>query len=140
MMKMACTKQLSVGNRIIDSAHKEVFGMIDRIAHSIMARDIAALPEAFDLLENCLCVYFSVEENIAQAAHFDFTKHRLAHQNLLNEFQRMKNWLMEKNGAWSRFEEEGCIDSLKNCLVRHIKEDEEPLKIVLNTHFYDFNP
>lgn len=44
---------------------------------------------------------------------FDFTQHRLTHQDLLNEFQHMKDWLMAKNGAWSKFEEAGCIDSLK---------------------------
>jgi hemerythrin-like metal-binding protein len=140
MMGMTCTKQLSVGNRMIDSAHKEVFGMIDRIVHSVMARDVAALSEAFCRLENCLYVYFSVEEDIAQAVSFDFTQHRLAHQELLKKFQRMKDWLMAKNGAWSKFEEKGCIDSLGNCLIWHIKEDSAPLKVVLNTHFYNFAP
>jgi hemerythrin len=139
MMDMRCTKQLSIGNRIIDSAHKEVFGMIDWVIYSIMARNIVALPEEFDRLENCLCVYFSVEANIAQAVNFDFTQHRLAHQILLNKFQRTKDWLMAKNGAWSKFEEDSCIDSLRNCLIRHIKEEGEPLKIVMETHFYDFN-
>lgn len=139
-MYTTCTKQLSVGNRIIDCAHKEVFDVIDRIAHSIAVRNTSALTEAFDLLENCLDVYFSVEEDIAQAVGFDFTEHSATHQSLSNEFQRIKNWLMEKNGAWSKFEEKGCIDSLKNCMVRHIKEDGKPLKIVLETHFYNFKP
>lgn len=125
---------------MIDSAHKEVFDVIDRIARSITGRNIPALTEAFDLLENCLDAYFSVEKNIAQAVGFDFTEHSATHQNLLNEFQRIQDWLMEKNGMWSKFEEKGCIDSLKNCMVQHIKEDGKPLKIVLETHFYDFKP
>ena len=140
VMYTTCTKQLSVGNRMIDSAHKEVFDVIDRIARSMTGRNISALTEAFGLLENCLVAYFSVEENIAQAVGFDFTNHRRTHQDLSNEFQRIKNWLMEKNGMWSKFEEKGCIDSLKNCMVRHIKEDGKPLKIVLENHFYDFKP
>lgn len=139
-MDIACTKQLSVGNRAIDSAHKEVFGVIKRITHQIVAKDVTAISEAFDLLENCLCACFAVEENIAQAVGLDFTGHRLTHQDLSNEFQRIKNWLMEKNGMWSEFEEKGCIDSLKNCLIRHIKEEGKSLKVVLETHFYDFNP
>ena len=137
-MNMVCTKQMSVGNRIIDSKHSEIFDMIDGIVHSIMAKDVAALSEAFDLLENCLCAYFTVEESIAKAANFDFTHHRLDHQVLLNEFRRLEDWLVAKNGLWSEFEEKGCIDSLKNCLIRHIKEEANPLKIVLSTHFYDF--
>lgn len=139
-MDIACTKQLSVGNRAIDSAHKEVFGVIKRITHQIVAKDVTAISEAFDLLENCLCACFAVEENIAQAAGLDFTGHRLTHQDLSNEFQRIKNWLMEKNGMWSEFEEKGCIDSLRNCMARHIKEEGKSLKVVLETHFYDFNP
>lgn len=139
MTKMACTKHLSIGNRAIDSAHKEAFDMIDKVVHLIMAKNVAALTDAFGLLEDCLCTCFLVEENIAQAAGFDFTSHSLAHQGLLNEFQRIKNWLTKKNGAWSEFEKKGCIDSLRNCLIRHIKEDSKPLKIVLETHFYDFN-
>jgi len=138
-MDMRCTKQLSVGNRVIDSAHKEVFGMIDGVVHSIMARNIVALPEEFDRLGTCLCVCFSVEANIAQAVNFDFTQHGLAHQVLLNKFQHMKDWLIAKNGAWSELEGDGCIDSLRNGLIRHIKEEGEPLKMVLETHFYDFN-
>ncbi|MBI5439201.1 MAG: hemerythrin domain-containing protein [Nitrosomonadales bacterium] len=140
MMKMAFTKQLSVGNRAIDSAHKEVFGMIDRIARPIAARDIAALSEAFDLLENCLCVYFSVEENIARALDFDFTKHKLAHQDLLKIFRRIKDELTAADNRSSEFERKDCIGYLRDCLIRHIKEDGRPLKMVLETHFYDFNP
>lgn len=137
---MPFSKELSVGNRAIDSAHKEVFGMIDRIARPIMARDVTALSEAFDLLENCLCVYFSVEENIAQALDFDFTKHKLAHQDLLKIFQRIKDELTAVDNRSSEFEKKDCISYLRDCLIRHIKEDGEPLKMVLDTHFYDFNP
>lgn len=140
MMDMACTKQWSVGNRIIDSTHKEILGMINGIARLIVVRDVAALSEAFELLGNCLCAYFLVEEHIAQAVHFDFTQHKLAHQYLLNEFKRTRNELMSRNGVWSKSEEKGYIDPLKNYMIRHIKEDGRLLKMVLDTHFYDFNP
>ena len=68
---------------MIDSIHKEVFELINQIAKSICARDIPALLEAFAILEQGLVGYFAVEEKIAQAAGFDFGKHRLAHQFLL---------------------------------------------------------
>lgn len=139
-MDMTCTKQWSVGNRIIDSAHREILGMVNEIVRLIVVRDAAALLEAFELLENCLCAYFSIEEQVAQAANFDFTQHKLAHQFLLNEFKRTKDELMSKNGVWSEFEEKGYINSLKNYLIRHIKDDGKPLKMVLDTHYYDFNP
>jgi len=115
-------------------------GTINEIARSIAAKDNTALLEAFELLENALRAYFVIEENIAQAVDFDFTQHRLAHQGLLNKFQRIRDELMARNGMQSEFDDECYIDSLRNCLIRHIKVDDKQLKIVLETHFYDFKP
>lgn len=137
---MAFSKELSVGNRLLDSEHKKLHGLINGIAHSIVAKDIATLVEAFELLEHGLRAYFLVEENIAQAVNFDFTQHRLAHQGLLNKFDHIKNELIDRNGEWSKYDDEYFIESLRNCLIRHIKVDDKPLKIVLETHFYDFKP
>lgn len=137
---MTFSKELSVGNRILDTEHKKLHGIINGIADSIAARDNTALLDAFELLESGLRAYFVVEESIAQAVDFDFTQHRLAHQGLLNKFQRIKVELMAKNGMCSKFDDECYIDSLRNCLIRHIKVDDKPLKIVLETHFYDFKP
>lgn len=136
----AWTKQLSIGNRTLDSEHRKLHGIINKIARSIVARDVAALSEAFDLLENCLCAYFVVEENIAQAIHLDFAQHKLAHQCLLNEFQRIRDELTVKNGRWSDDEGGKYAHFLMNYLIQHIRKDGRPLKIVLDTCLYDFNP
>lgn len=132
------TGQLSIGNRILDSEHKKLHSMIGRIAGSVAARDVAALSGSFDLLEGYLCTYFLIEENIAQAVNFDFTHHRLAHQYLLKEIQRIRIELMSHNGAYP--DDENYARSLMNCLIWHIKEDSRPLKIVLDTCFYNLKP
>lgn len=137
---MAFTHELSVGNRVIDSEHEKIHTLIDTIASLIRAGEVAALTEAFELLENSLHTYFAVEENIAEALHFDFTQHRLAHQHFLESLRRIRDVMMCKAGMWSESEEKGYIGSLKACLIRHIKEDGKPLKAVLNTQFYDFKP
>lgn len=134
------TKQLSIGNRTLDSEHRNLHGITSKLARSIVARDVAVLSETFDLLENCLCAYFVVEENIAQAVNFDFAQHKLAHQHLLHEFQRIKNELMVKNGKWSDDEGKNYAHLLMYHLLQHIKKDGWPLKIVLDTCLYDFNP
>lgn len=139
-MKCTWTKQLSTGNRILDSEHKKLHGIISQIVCTIATRNVAALSEEFDQLENCLCDYFVVEGNIAQAIGFNFTQHKLAHQHLLDEFQRMRDELTAKNGMWSDDEGENYAHSLMNCLIQHIKKDGKPLKIVLDTCLYDFNP
>ena len=134
------TKQLSVGNRTLDSEHKKLHETINKIAQSIVAKDVAALPEAFDLLEDYLYVYFVLEEKIARAINLDFAQHKLAHQDLLNEFQRIRDEVTVKNGLWSDEEGKGYAHALMDSLVQHILKDGKPLKIILDTCFYDFNP
>lgn len=74
---------MSVGNRIVDSGHKKMFDIIQRLQLSIMAKDCAAIAADFQLLKDIADACFSVEEEIARAVGFDFTQHDLAHQNLL---------------------------------------------------------
>lgn len=139
-MTFTWEKHLSIGNRIIDSAHKEVLHIINNIIGLIMAKNVAALPEALELLESCLYACFAVEENIAQAVNFDFDQHKLMHRYLLNKVHCMKDELADKNGLWSGTEEKNYIHSLRDYFIQHIKEDSKPLKIVLDSHFYDFKP
>lgn len=137
---MLFSHEPSIGNGIIDSEHKNLHDIINGIARIITAGEVAALAEAFEQLENGLCAYFIVEENIAQTLNFDFTQHKLAHQNLLKTFRRIKDELMAKNNRWSKFEKNDSIVYLRDCLIRHIKEDGKPLKAVLNTQLYGFKP
>ena len=137
---MAFSKELSVGNRILDSEHKKLFNIINEITHLIIAKDINTLIDAFELLENGLRAYFVAEENIARTIGFDFTQHRMAHQDLLNEFRLIKNELTARYGIWSRHNEKGYIASLRDCLIQHIQEDARPLRIILDTHLYDLKP
>jgi hemerythrin-like metal-binding protein len=136
----AFTKELSVGNRMIDYAHREIFSTINGIVGLIAEKNRDVLSEAFITLENCLCAYFAVEESIARTVNFNFINHMLAHQNLLNEFQCVRDELIAKNGELSKFEQTRHINYLKNCFIRHIREDAKPLKIILNMHFYDLKP
>ena len=86
-------KKLSIGNRILDSEHRSLLDIADKIDHLIAVRDITALLEAFELLESCLHTYFAVEEKIAQTVSFDFVGHKLARQHLLGRVECIKtNW------------------------------------------------
>lgn len=139
-MELIWTNDLSVENIALDNAHKEALGIINRITRQIESGDVAALPEAFKLLEESLCAYFADEENIAQTLGIDFIKHGLAHQRMLNKIRRIKDELAAKNGNWSKLEEIRYIDSLKYYLIRHIREESNPLKTALKTNFYSPNP
>lgn len=132
------TGNLSIGNRILDSEHKKLYGMLSEMAHSIEAKNVAGLPEVFERLESCLGAYFAAEERIARAVDFDFAQHRLAHQQLLDEMRRMRNEVAAGNCICPDGESYACC--LMNCLIRHIREDSRPLRIVLDTCLYGFNP
>ncbi|MBY0576706.1 MAG: hypothetical protein K2P67_08945 [Gallionellaceae bacterium] len=139
-MESMWSKKLSVGNRLIDSKHKRLHNTINDLSRSISAGEAAALSGLFDLLEDYLHDCFVVEENIAQTIGFDFSQHRLTHQRLLNEFQRIKNELTAKNGMWSSHEGKHYANTLKSSLVKHIELDGKPFKAVLDTHYYDLKP
>lgn len=137
---MSFSKELSMGNRIIDATHKKLNSRINEISYLIAARDAAGLSEAFELLENCLLAYFAIEENIARAVNFDFVKHRLDHENLLSKCQQIKDALLAENGAGLEIKGKHYVDLLKNYLIRHIKDDEaKSFSYVLHTHFYNFD-
>ena len=100
-METAWTNQLSVGNAMIDSEHQNLIVMIDRIESMIRAKDAASLPQELEQFERYLCVHFINEEKLAQAVSFPFEKNKQEHQFVLKEFQRMKDELLAKKGAWT---------------------------------------
>lgn len=132
------TGGLSLGNRLIDSEHKKLHNAIDGVKRAVAARDAVALSEIFEQLENGLRACFAVEERVAQAVGFDFTQHRLAHQHMLDEVRRIRDGLA--SGDCGCTEGEDYARCLMDCLIKHIKEDGRPLKLVLDTHLYDFKP
>lgn len=131
-------RELSLGNRLIDSEHKKLHDAIDGVKRAVAVRDAVALSEAFEQLENGLRAYFAVEERIAQAVGFDFTQHRFAHRHMLENMRRIMDDLT--SGGCSCPEGESYARCLMDCLIKHIKEDGRPLKLVLDTHLYDFKP
>lgn len=139
-MSAIWTNRFSIGNRVIDSAHKNILNIIFRISYLIGERDGVALKETFKLLENSLCAYFQTEEKFAQAINIDFTQHKLAHQSLLNNFQNMRSILEEKNGMWSDGEGGAFTNFLAKSFVQHIKDDGMQMKVVLETLDYDLRP
>ena len=136
-MDMKCSKRLSVGNRHVDSLHKNVFGIINMIANAVMSGDSAALLEAFAILEHDLNAYFLAEAQLAETVDFDFDLHCQIHQSLLEDYRRMQQEWLAKCGISTKYEKRNFIDALKKYLVVHINEDSKPLRIVLETHYYD---
>lgn len=125
---------LSIGNRQLDMKHKELFKIVNWMFSLIEAADYYTLVDAFNLLENRLLAYCAGEEAIARAAGFDFTRHKLLQQKLLEAFEHTKA------SVWDKADAEGCIDYFMNNFIQYIKVDGKPLKMVLDSQPYDFVP
>lgn len=138
-MELVWTKELSVGNAIIDAEHRNLIGMVNEIRYGIRIRDSSALSQAFKLLENWLCIHFVNEEKIARAVKFPFAQHKLAQQHSLKELQHMRDELVIKDGIWSDGAANHFNRSLKNWMIdRHIIKLDMLMKPALQNHDYHF--
>lgn len=140
-MRLKWTKQLSVGNAVIDSEHKNLIAIANGVRRAIKARDSAALPRELEHLEDWLYVHFSNEEKIAQAVNFDFSQHKLAQQSWLKELWFLRNELIGKSGLWSEDAIEYFSLFLSDWLIDgHIISLDMPMKPVLQSYGYNFLP
>jgi len=130
----------SVGNRIVDSQIQILDGLIYDIESLILVNHAVALSVAIRMLHDSLHHYFVVEESIAQAVGFNFTKHRVAHQRLANDFLVMTDEFTSQPVKHSKIEKREFIDSLRDSLNQYIEVDRKPLKIELEKHLYDLKP
>jgi hemerythrin-like metal-binding protein len=101
-MKLAWTEQLSVGNAVIDSDHKNLINMVGDIVHAIGARNHHTLAKAFELFERWLSAHFANEEHIARAIKFDFSKHKPAQLFSLKEILHLRDELIPAHTKTAR--------------------------------------
>jgi hemerythrin-like metal-binding protein len=138
LLELAWTDILSVGNAKIDLDHKKLITMINGIQYMIKTRAVSTLPEAFEQLEYWLRLHFDNEEHIAKAVNFSFDHNKAEHQQLLEEFQRMKESFNSKNGVWSDDESKYYAGFLSDWITNHVFDEDMLLKPVLQTYPYDF--
>lgn len=140
-MKLAWTKQLSVGNAVIDSDHRNLIAIVNAVIHAIGARDCDLLAQAFEKLESWLCIHFNNEALIARAVGFDFAKHLHAQQHSLKELQFMQRELMGKKGMWSDGAVHHFTRSLKSWMIdTHIINLDMQMKPALQRSDYQYWP
>ena len=140
-MELAWTKQLSVGNAVIDSEHKYLIGIVNSARRAIMARDSFMLSQEFERLENWLCVHFANEEKIARVVNFDFSEHKLGQQYSLKELQRLRDEWAANDGTWCESEVERYSNSLADWMIDgHIIKSNMLMKPALQAYAYTFWP
>ena len=140
-MKLKWTKQLSVGNAVIDSEHRNLISIANNVKRAIKARDSTTLSHELEHLEDWLYVHFANEVKIAQAINFDFSQHKLAQQCWLKELWFLRDELIGKSGLCSDEAIEHFSHFLSDWLIDgHIIGLDMPMKPVLQAHGYNFLP
>ena len=140
-MEFAWTSQLSIGNAVIDSDHKNLIAKINGIVHAIKTRDRSAMPKAFDALEYWLHIHFENEEKIARVVNFDFSKHSPAQQNSLKELRQMRDGLIARKGLWHDSVADHSINFMKSWMIDgHIGDLDMQMKPALQAFDYKFWP
>lgn len=139
-MELEWSAQLSVGNELIDSEHRNLLKVINDVESAIRARDSSNLPRMLRVLEDCVRGHFADEEHIAQAIGFDFTHNKLEHEYVQNELTHMSEELGTMDGSWSESAAMHYSYFLSEWMVEHILQEDMLMKPVLQTYPYDFKP
>lgn len=141
MMRLKWTKQLSVGNSVIDSEHKNLISITNNVRRAIKARNSSTLSQELEHLEDWLYVHFANEGKIAQTVNFDFSQHKLAQQCWLKELWFLRDELVGKNGLWSDDEIKRFSLFLSDWMIDgHIISLDMSMKPVLQTYDYNLLP
>ena len=99
-MVLTWSENLSVGNAMIDSDHKNLMVVINRVEDAIRAGDRIVLSKAFELLDAYMLIHTQNEERIAEAVNYPFVQDKLAQQQLMDELKYMINKLESIYSAW----------------------------------------
>lgn len=139
-MGLAWSEQLSVGNAMIDSDHKNLIVAVNKVDDAIVKEDRAALALAFELFDAYMHIHTQNEEKISEAVNYPFTQDKLAQQQLMDEMRYMIKKLEGICGTWpdnllkmySRF--------LTGWMTDHIVKTNMQMKQALQAYPYDFIP
>ncbi|MDP2143231.1 MAG: hemerythrin domain-containing protein [Gallionella sp.] len=139
-MELQWSDSLSVGNALMDSDHRNLFGMIGTVDHALRSGNPQILSQAFQRLVVCVGIHFANEERLAQAIDLPFDNHKRLNLYLQQELEYMRSELDAKDGLWSESAVEHFSHSLRNWMAAHLGRDERLLKPVLSAQPYDLRP
>lgn len=139
-MELIWSKQMSVGNETLDSEHKTILDLVNKVDRAIRAKDGARFIETLKRLEDATRMHFGNEAKIAQAIKYGFDHHHLEHQYILKEMLAIEKELAAYHGQWSESIAEHYFQFLSTWAIDHIDQDDMKMKALLGTYPYDFKP
>lgn len=137
-MGLQWREQLSVGNDLIDSDHKQLIEIINRADQHLQAMSRAGLQDALDQLSKYSRVHFSLEEKIAEAVGYTGMAHiHASHETLL---QNLGQVAQEIGEHWDAAAAAHFGQFLRDWLVNHVIKEDMLLKPFLKKHSPRFDP
>lgn len=139
-MGLTWNDHLSIGNATIDSDHKNLIIVVNRVKEAIMARDRDALSKSFELLDTYIAIHFRNEEKIAEAINYPFAQNKLEQKQLIYEMKYMIRGLELNMGHWPDSLVDRYSRFLSGWMADHIIKTDMKMKPYLQAHPYDFSP
>jgi hemerythrin-like metal-binding protein len=139
LMDLTWTGDLSVGNAMIDSAHRKLLEIADGVVHAIELEDCMAFSQAFEQFENQLRIHYASEERIAQAVRFPYARYKMADQHFLRELDLFKQELLSRSCQCCGEAIKHYSESMKALLVDHITEKCRLMKPFLQNYPYELS-
>lgn len=138
-MELRWTDDLSVGNAMIDSGHRELLDVAGSVVHAIETEDCLAFSQAFELFEKKLLTYSANEEHIAQMVKFPCARYKAAAQHFQRELDLFKQELLSRKCQCCADAIEHYSGTLKRLLTDHIAEKGKLMKPFLQNFSYDLD-
>lgn len=139
-MRLTWNDHLSVGNAMIDSDHKNLIIVVNRVKEAIRARDRAALSQSFELLDTYIAIHFRNEEKIAEAICFPFAQNKIEQRQLAHEMRYMVRELESNISHWPDSLVDRYSRFLSGWMTDHIIRTDMKMKPALQAYPYDFSP
>ncbi|BCK87666.1 bacteriohemerythrin [Sideroxyarcus emersonii] len=140
-MSLVWRAQLSVGNNIIDSDHKYLIEIINKVEQALVKRNRNELSAALDSLTQYSRVHFDREEKIAAAVKYTQVPHlNQSHQELLKQLDQMKGEIAAMGPDWSAEATEHFTGFLRDWLINHVIKEDLLMKPVLQKYSPTFDP
>jgi len=137
-MSLEWREQLSVGNDVIDSDHKYLIEIINRVEKGFATNDREALRTALDSLFQYSKTHFEAEEKIASAAGYSAVP-RLhdSHMALLDSLNLLRRKFA---GEWTPALIEHFTALLRDWLMNHVIKEDLMMKPFLTKRSPKFDP
>lgn len=140
-MSLVWREQLSVGNDLIDTDHKHLIEIVNRIERSLDAKNRNELSEAFGSLSQYSQEHFAREEKIAHAVGYA-QAHRLSlsHEVLYKQLDKAKREIGAMGQEWSSAVAEHFTILLRSWLIDHVIKEDLLMKPALQKYPPNFDP